>query len=304
MQSDGAAPASGTEWSEEKLTAACARNFDVETARYKRCKGFDPNPAETRELSVASCKARLKLPGIGFTPESFEACSRANETAPCGDALEACAVTGRSANGAACRTSEECQSGLCESVKQQTDDGGVDPLLYAACGKCAKRGLEGDSCSEFNFPSCGTDLSCVEGKCVKSLALGSPCSPAEGPRCAGDSVRCIEGTCQKLQLVPLGGTCRVNAECGFSVKCSPDKKCVAPTWKEPGALCDGVHDLCKYGYFCSAVISSGGVVEKRCPATVLAIGDTCDIRDYTNVCPNYASCFEGKCESYYEPACK
>jgi hypothetical protein len=303
-QNDASAPTGEMGWTEEMLNAACAREFQVSAARWERCFGYDPNPGDTLELSIASCKARLRLPGNGFTPESFEACSQANETTPCGEALEACDVPGQLPNGTACRIAGECQSGFCEYPEGKTDDAGVTTFTVPACGKCAAIGGEGASCNEEDSaPNCGVDLSCVGGKCVKSLALGAACSLTEGPQCAGDGARCIEDTCQKPPRVAVGGTCTTSAECGLFVKCSPEKKCVAPTWKAPGELCTGFNDLCQVGYFCPTVTVPGGGTEKRCP-TALALGDACSPGDDTKSCPNNAGCFEGKCESLYEPACK
>lgn len=206
------------------------------------------------------CNADMSVAPVSSTQMS--ACSSAVSQADCqvflrGDSQPAaCTFTGSLANGKACGTGQQCQSGYCN-------------LASGFCGTCAPRATTGSACtSTYGCQSglvcnssnvcakvaaaggncaatsdCAAGLVCVSGKCAAAVALGQPCTPGACDQYAGQF--CDGQVCAKLPVAATGQPCGfVN---GKDIQCSgggtcklgqgqQQGTCVAPA--KDGASCD------------------------------------------------------------------
>jgi hypothetical protein len=144
--------------------------------------------------TVDECSARLALscadaveaPGTGLTATTLAACAAALPGATCPDtiyrAITACRPKGSRANGLACGTDAQCQSGHCAQGDQ-------------ACGVCAALVNAGDACMVDD--DCQPGLVCGgSGACVVPAPAGGACSAAV-PCAYG--LYCNSGSCASAE---------------------------------------------------------------------------------------------------------
>lgn len=213
--------------------------------------------------SVMSCNAGMTLTPV--PPAQLSACSSAVSQLDCqvfvrgNSQPEACAFTGSLANGKACGSEAQCQSGYCNltngtcgTCAPRATTGGACTSTYGCqnglvCNSskvCAKPLASGGSCTATS--DCAAGLVCVSGKCAAPVALGQPCTLGACNEDVGEF--CNGQVCAKLQLAATGQPCGfVN---GKEVECSgggtcrlaqgqQQGTCVAPA--KDGASCDATN---------------------------------------------------------------
>jgi len=139
---------------------------------------------------------------------------------------------------AACDTGLQCYQNICTPTAKV-------PLAL------------GDSCTDGQTPTCGTDLVCTAGKCATSTLIlrGGKC-PQTGLTC--DNSTCIGGTC--LGLIPALGACpQDSSTCGTGYIC--DQGACRLPGLALGTPCPQGTFACKSGAVCrnGKCCSSGGI---------------------------------------------
>jgi hypothetical protein len=146
------------------------------------------------------CMTDQGLPAITRTPDDLVACAQVAPGTSCADALAgrfpaACQIKpGTTANGLACGSNLQCQSGYCN----KTD----------ACGVCGPRQAAAGGCTSND--GCMQGLVCANKTCVAPAELGKPCNLPNQP-CRSD-LYCTSssgsGTC--AARIESGGPCADN----------------------------------------------------------------------------------------------
>jgi hypothetical protein len=156
---------------------------------------------------------------------------------------EACTslLAGTLGEGARCRSSAECTSGMRCHGASLLDPGRCGPPrpARAPCGAAvdALAVAVGQQSIERDHPECAG--MCVLGRCAETAKAGAPCRAA---RECGAGNRCEEGVC-KAGLVALGGACK-GAGCVEGARCS-DGKCTALA--QAGGMCRDDFDCARGG---------------------------------------------------------
>jgi len=266
---------------------------------------------------VATCKTRvalgfkdeLLLPDTTINDTNGKACIDAYAAASCetvfsGAGVPACDFKGTRANGAACGSDTQCQSGSC--YKALEGDGGS--ATRATCGTCKAPVAENGDCSA---AECERGLSCIANKCVRPVKENGDCIPAEKP--CESTLNCVSGKCVKP--LALGAACENGANknrCdGFQgAFCKPTVgnpsagTCAKFTFAAVGAQC-GL-DTATFEYTqCtgSSCVTAAGSSKGTCTA-YLKDGDACDLTSGKASCQNPASCKSGKCTISDAASCK
>jgi hypothetical protein len=263
-------------------------------------------------------------------------CGAALSSASCGStatSTPACMFQGTLAEGTACGSDGQCQSGFCKGagIHEEVSSGssGLMVKTTVSCGVCTALIDVGQSCASGS--RCVANAECSGGMCRALASSGEACASA-GPHCASglrcDStghcaergaqgaacmsasdcttgLRCVSGACATGGDV--GATCDDNLTgmqpCKLGLICDASKTCKAVTYVEAGAACDGRATLCTTG-FCPASfgpVPDGGT--SLCPA-VIADGQACDPNGVSSVCQDYAYCTGGTCQVFDVSACK
>jgi len=171
-----------------------------------------------------------------------------------------------------CSAEDSCCPGVCRYIVDELAEGDV-------CGGLA-RCAEGLLCG----PATAED---PQRRCAALPKVGQEC-PA-GP-CA-EGAFCEEGTCVSKRAV--GGACEHDQAC-LGDFCAYD-------WVNGSGTCE---ERAKTGQACDVMYGNEGCerVRDRCiegECVELKVGDECDEDDdYSEDCPDYAHCHEGKCVSY------
>ena len=155
-------------------------------------------------------------------------------------------VTGKVADGGACRWPPECKDGLaCDGYKVGVD--GTCKKLAAIGAKCSAQAFGGvfnEMALALHHGPCVKGAYCEAGTCVARGAAGAPC--ARTSTCA-DALTCYMSKCSKGGLATAGGPCSRTADCALALYCdtatSANGKCADK--KSAGSAC--TNDECK-GY--------------------------------------------------------
>ena len=183
--------------------------------------------AKCVERFKISCDDSVKAPQTGVTPAKAIACASAYASATCGNILNnnipACDVLGPRANGQACGSNAQCQTGFCTTSDRQCggcaprasgggscteDEGCVAGLVcHESLSVCYKPGQAGDSCSEPR--PCAYGLFCKDTFCVASLTAGAKCDTDDDGCDFTKGLFCnpIAQVCQALQFADPGNSC-------------------------------------------------------------------------------------------------
>jgi hypothetical protein len=254
-------------------------------ARLEACTPFaltvaygDVGTCTTR--SALLCTTALGAGGTLVTPTQMEGCAQAVAAETCDESMDnaqpsACAVPGSLADGTACGSHAQCQSGYCKlsagtlcgkctphagAGAQCTVDPDCQATLVCNSGTCIAPAQSGAACSATQ--PCLRTLTCIGGKCATPLAAGTACSAATDCD-ASKGVYCNTQTkkCEQTQISAAGqpcgivnaslaacsggascagikngqGTCHPPAADG--APCGPDIYCVAPAVCTSTARC-------------------------------------------------------------------
>ena len=238
-----------------------------------------------------SCSAATTAPGASLTSAEFGACAKAFSQVDCKElvggsfAPAACTIKGSLANGKACGSADQCQSGYC----------GVSTGI---CGTCAAVGAAGAKCTSSD--GCEAGLACTsKGVCATPAAAGGSCT--DGRDCAA-GLACSSGTC--AQPVAAGGTC-AGGDCDHlaAAFCNPQTK-VCETVQaaddgQPCGLVNGAFVTCSAAGHCTI---PQGQSQGTCQAHA-ADGATCDNTNGPG-CLAPAICLNGKCTLPDPSSCK
>ena len=316
---------------------ACAKYFDTLASTTTRCgtssSSFDP---ASKNNFVAFCQATINAPGSGVSDTYLNTCTGAlaastscniNQVAGCEN------PQGKLANGAACYSSAQCQSGSCTKTGSASSDGGVvdaGATTGISCGTCDPRAAENAACdsSGVTNPRCMSGLNCTNGTCVKPVTIpsGGACSytgppgtncaapttcipgsngtgtcdavPKKGEKCSficDTNLTCTAGTC--VDKVAVGGACPSGNECLSTLYCdSATKLCATPKAGKAGDTCaTGVK--CDPGLACKSngdAIPTCVALKNKGEACVSTAGD----------CALYLDCISGTCQTPDPSQCK
>jgi len=191
------------------------------------CDSEDPCVLSTCEPTSGNC-IETGVPNCITPPSCIIAsdCIGALDVAPCVE-LECvdglCAVGEDSEDGSMCFLSEwedaaciiggSCESGACEPLVPNCDDG--DPCTIDSCdpmeGGCVSVEDEeacGNERGRPNGTPCGPDVECESGVCEDGVCLSS-C--LDGSTCPEGTYCDIDGYC--MSLYPMGSPCDEDAQC-------------------------------------------------------------------------------------------
>jgi hypothetical protein len=301
---------------------SCSNFFDAVFA--SDCLGPVPRAdelARQRARFIGLCENELALPGQAIAAGQLDACASAFGAGSCratATTSQACAFGhGALADGAACQTDTQCQSGICKNASPCGMCAPAIPVGQAcggntggtcaqgsACqfsaqsapgGQCVmvSYGNEGASC-DGSAARCSGSLYCdlSTHKCTAPGGAGSACQASEA--CTGQLV-CTGApkSCQVRQ--PVGSPCQGRDECGPGLVCPGfTHQCSQMTWVSAGQPCSDTA-LCAVGPCPAGASGPGGApVGAACP-TVIADGKPCNTRDLTTTCDAFASCQNGIC---------
>jgi hypothetical protein len=208
----------------------------------------DGNLMSCLPRTVDRCLYELAPKYGGVAVADIDKCKPAQKTASCAPTspadLSACGggAPGTFADGKACTTDRQCQGLFCARPAGQN------------CGKCESAPKEGEDCKDGRCG--GTDLSCVENKCVHRQDKGGACT--------------TNASCH-MGLVCSGGKCADGLKA--AAKCNPDADAC-----DPVALlgCEGESKTCK-------------------PLAAVATGEACGVKGSLKRCRAEDSCIDGKC---------
>jgi hypothetical protein len=186
----------------------------------------------------------------------MEDCAKATAGQTCDDSLDnsqlsACTVPGSNADGTACGSEAQCQSGYCRL------------MLGSLCGTCAKRAAAGGQCVV--DADCQATLVCASGTCTGPGQVGASCS---GKQPCLRSLTCVSGSCQ----APLqaGAACLpTDCDVAHGLYCDiQSKKCTQTQVAQVGQPCglvNGVLVACAGGASCANVKSGQGTCHPPAP---------------------------------------
>lgn len=254
------------------------------TATCAKLKACDPVSFSIEHGTLDECVSRsemanrwiYQLPGATWTAAVYSACSTAWAAASCADYLNgirptACEAPGTLAIGAACNSSFECQSLLCDTdgtycglCVAATKEG--DPCVHGSCNSgltcaqdstCQRPRGAGEVCTA-TLP-CAIPLACYNGSCVaRQSTVGAACDTAAGLYCdTYKSLICYtsEKKCVAIsEFAAVGVGCGVGSD-GTATHCaqgtcqSGTQKCVALA--KDGSSCDSDNGpYCEWPAFC------------------------------------------------------
>jgi hypothetical protein len=312
---------------------ACSTYADAYRSYTQKCAAessvsiSDTRWPQLQDRMKAACTSALTLPGTAITPAALTVCANAIRGASCNtdsDDLPQCDFDkGTLADGAACTTGNQCQSGSCKKTATETGSTG--------CGVCQPRIAIGGDCSTDNS-TCVTDARCdfTTKKCVAVVrnGVGGSCDSAKGESCLS-GLYCDFTTKICKERGAAGATCSSSAPCQTGLQCSATtktctaptlaaegqacggttgvgcvsglrcdftaQKCVKITWVAPGGDCSVVGSMCEHG--------ACNTTTKKCPV-LIADGAACTSDRSTGVCNDFASCIDGKCLLPGQVVCK
>lgn len=316
---------------------ACAKYFDSLVQTGTRCgtMGSSIDPANKTNF-VAYCQATVAAPGSGVTDSFLSTCGNALASATsCNiSQVQGCeSPPGKLANGAACLTGIQCQSGACDGSGSASTDGGVADAGASTglnCGTCDPRAAENAACGGTN-PECMSGLKCTDGTCVKPVTIpsGGACSysgppgtncaagtlclpgannettcaavPKKGEACTficDTDLTCSKGTC--AEKVAVGGACPTGNECQSTLYCDKTTKlCAALKVGKAGDACGTSAGVkCDAGLSCRASGNDG-------PTTCVVLknkGEACT--PTADNCAEYLACISGTCQTPDPLQCK
>jgi hypothetical protein len=226
---------------------ACADFANALCSRLEACTPFALQLAYGDVATCASrgallCAPALAANGSQATPAQMESCAQAVSAETCDESLDnaqpsACNVPGSLANGAACGSHAQCQSGYCKLAAgslcgtctdhaaagaQCTVDQDCQATLVCNSGSCIGPAQSGAACS--TTQPCLRSLTCIGGKCGTPLAPGTACTAATDCD-AAHGVYCNLQTkkCEQGQAAPTGQPCGIVN--GTLVGCSGGDSC-------------------------------------------------------------------------------
>ena len=304
------APQASTDAGSIDPRALCTRIYNLDSAT--SCGGApDPKIDDINFRSgVQECVNFLALPGVGASIAQLDACITSLSPCPGGSAINDCFVRrGTLANGSACITTQQCQSGRCEG-------GG-------ACGQCMPQAKVGDSCSEnecapdlvcdrsknpatcavpviggvgapcggsgINFCGAGLLCSSTTSMCAKPGALGDPCDAG----CAG-KLACIGGVCA---IPKAEGAACTGGDCAYQLACDKTTSTCVRILADPTEACGGTV-ICAVGQCYVA----NGAGDHLCPKLVDE-DMPCDDANPSVTCAMYSECQNGRCTPGYANTC-
>jgi hypothetical protein len=212
------------------------------------------------ERSKRGCTATSSLPGVANAAKKNRAyaarlasvsCEQFEGSSP-GTALNDDAGTLN--QGDPCRHNLQCATSYCQRAPG------------AACGHCAFRAKEGDSCIE-----------------------ADQCGP--GNVCSLCSVTANSATC--LSARNKGDACRCSSECGSNLQCSDG---VCATTGRKGDACSDAHPCDAWG---GLLCGGSGVCEQY---RLVAAGEACDVLE-GSVCSGGNGCVQGRCVAQEAAPC-
>ncbi len=208
------------------------------------------------------------------------------------DAECAAVFTGKVGPDEPCYRGAECvgESSLCATVPSACSV--EDSCCPGVCRYIADSLAEGEICG--GRTRCAEGLHCPpatvdepQQRCAALPKVGEPCPT----RACEEGAFCDEDTCVSKQAV--GGACVWDGGC-LSDFCAYD-------WVDGLGTCA---ERSKTGGACDEMYGDNGCerVRDRCvdgECVRPKVGDECDSEDYySETCPDYAHCYEGKCVSY------
>jgi hypothetical protein len=204
------------------------------------------------------CASQVAVAGSTVTAAMQTSCTQALTAQSCDDyyndvAVPACDFKGAGANGSACISGRQCQTGNCVALGGQSCGAcaaflpsGAPCNAGSACapglaclinaqgtsGLCGPLGKAGGACVRDS--NCAYGLLCAAGKCAGALAAGTACNPADdlcnfelGLYCDPTSSKCVE-----LKYAAAGQPCDDLTQCLASSDCpasnSPARTCTPP----------------------------------------------------------------------------
>jgi hypothetical protein len=208
------------------------------------------------QRAVLACTPLFTAGGSGATATGVSACATAVLGETCEQFFDnnqpsACSFTGTLAQGAACGSDAQCQSGFCHHP------------LASFCGTCGTRAGAGQGGPDggagcLTDVDCQATLLCGAGTCVAPGTAGAPCS-AQQP--CEHTLACVAGKC--ATPVPVGGACTALTDCDGAngAICNLMKmSCIAIGKAMSGEPCDvvsGGWTECVAGGVCDNVAKNG-----------------------------------------------
>lgn len=292
---------------------ACARSAMVQCTALRECAvdvfriayGTDET---CREVSAATCRRQLALPGTGDSVARLDACTAARRGQTCADLAagtspDACRVpSGTLGEGALCNTTLQCGEGLFCNLPVMTVGTSAST---GPCGRCAKQSPVGGPCTVAG--GCPMGSACVftgplsaGGQCVPIKATGDACTTRDFCQ----NGRCLAGLCVALNRGGPGADCNENpCDTIQGIYCNNiSRKCEAnPPPAKAGEYCgprrDGSNAFvqCEAGTACTG-LAEGGFVRTCEPAS--KEGEPCATAQdpLGRRCLVGLSCLMGKCE--------
>jgi hypothetical protein len=260
------------------LTAYCQKLSDCAPSLLKIVYG---TIAQCHARFVLSCADAVTAPDTGLTTATIAACATALPGATCQDAIyrnvAACEAKGNRANGVACGTSWQCQSGYCAQGDQ-------------ACGVCGALGNPGAVCTVDD--NCAPGLLCGGGTCVAPGILGGVCSDTQ-PCAYG--LFCGGGVCASAAETP-GGDCVAGLpeSCDLLAGLDCDdgsSKCASLGFAQSGEPCGLVGSTYVFCVEGQCAYATAAATEGLCGAFA-GDGAACDD---TTPCEAPARCLSGRC---------
>lgn len=300
--------------SSESTSEACSSYVKALRAYNERCSSSGSSLSGERWIQLEAryklaCDASLSLPGTGIDSQFVSKCTDAMKGAACGaSAMPECTTpAGKLADGAACSSSEQCQSTYCDSTGSAT-----------GCGTCGKTVAIGGACAAGD--RCVRGSNCVGGTCTAPTygAVGAACDATKALYCAnGLSCDGASKTCKALPGVgepcpsficatgltcdftaktcfapskvgagqPCGGTTKNVCDAGLTCK---SNVCAIVTWVKPGGDCSAAGTQCEHGSCLTATT-------KLCPKLIPDGGACTSGKPEDGVCDDLANCVNGKC---------
>jgi hypothetical protein len=226
------------------------------------------------------------LTGLTVTPGQIETCVSAINGTSCtqleNNQLPAsCQFTGSLANGTACGSSSQCQTGYCK--------------MNGTCGTCAVLSQAGGTCN--GSSDCVQGLACGAGSCVTPGAAGATCSAAQP--CLGSLFCNTTNNICTAFVTTAGAACPGNGSCseGLGLTCSSATGGVCAQIStamagNPCGLVGGGFTVCAAGGTC---VPNGATGSGTCAAPI-ADGQPCGSDGGTQIsCQDPATCTAGVC---------
>ncbi len=269
-------------------TAACNKLEQCSAFAIKAAYGDAATCVKRLEMG---CTASTTAPGAKVTAAQFGACADAYSKVDCTKLTggmflpDACTVPGSLANGKACGSADQCQSGYCSSST-------------GICGTCGDRAAAGKACTSSD--GCQSGLVCnSKSVCAQPVAAGGQCSDV---RDCDAGLVCASGTCS--QPVAVGKAC-TGSDCDqlAGAFCNPQTKvCASISVADAGQPCGIVNNTfvgCGAAGHCTI---PQGQTKGTCQAAA-ADGASCDPQNGPT-CMAPAICVNGKCTLPDPSSCK